>query len=137
MADIIIRKVTLGISLSLMILSLTQKCYCTDNGCADSLAVFLSGILGFYFSWAGLTWLANPLLILSWITFKKHTKWSTAASLFATIISLSFLFFTQIMDNEGGYMSQIISYRIGYWLWVMSPIAMLLGNLRQIYFGRP
>jgi hypothetical protein len=120
------------VSIGFLISSFTQKCYCTTNLCADSLFVFLFGPFGFFMSWAGLTWLANPLLITSWVVVKRNPRLSLITSLLASILALSFLLFTKVIDDEGGDLSQIISYKQGYWLWVLSSLIMFIGNV--IYF---
>lgn len=51
------------------------------------------------------------------------------ASLAAFVFGLSFLAFKRMMVNEGGSFEDIISYRLGYWLWLSSSTAMLLGNM--------
>jgi hypothetical protein len=128
-----IRILVLVVSIGIFIASLTQKCYCTTEFCGDSSAVFLSGVLGFYLSWAGLAWLANPFLITSWIVIYRNPKLSLRASILATIFALSFLFFKNVMDNEGGVPVPIVSYLLGYWLWLASSFVMLAGNL-ILYF---
>lgn len=129
-------KLVLAISLGLLIISFTQDCYCTEGRCAESLAIFFSGALGFFMSWAGLSWLANPFLVTSWIAFSKNPGSSLITSLLASLLALSFLFFKEIMDNEGGYASSIISYKLGYWLWLSSCLTMLIGNVIR-YFSSP
>jgi Flp pilus assembly protein TadB len=59
----------------------------------------------------------------------KNPGLSLKISIAAAIVSLSFLFFKQIMVNEAGNYSKIISYNLGYWLWVLSAVIMLIGNL--------
>jgi hypothetical protein len=125
----IIRNYTVIISISLLTLSFTQTSYCTDTLRNGSLFVFLFGIFGFFKSWAGLSWLANPLLFLSWVAAKKSPKTSTFASLLACILSLSFMFFSEVMDNEGGYMNKITSLGWGYWLWTISIGFALISNI--------
>ncbi len=123
-----IKITTLGLSIGLLIVALTQKCYCTTSLCGDSIAVFIFGIFGMFFGGAALCWLANPLLIFSWIFIKKN-KVSSLLSLFSTLIALSFLLFDEIIDDEAGHYRKIVGYELGYWLWVCSNLAMLLGNL--------
>jgi len=78
-------------------------------------------------------WLANPFLFLSWISFEKYKKASLLLSILATITGLSFLSFDQIMTTEAGHYSNIIEYKLGYWLWISSMVIILLGNiLRQV-----
>ena len=124
-----INKATLVTSVGLFILSLSQQCYCTTSHCAYSIAVLFSGSFGFFLCLANLTWLANPLLLVSWKTINRNPLLSLITSLLATIISFSFLLFTNIMDNEGGFYSKIIGYKLGYWLWVSSSLIMFVGNM--------
>ena len=122
-------KKILLISIGLFIISLTQKAYCTESLCADSLAVFIMGPLGFAFPFATLVWLANPILLISWIKIYKNRKESLIASFLATLIALSFLLFNKIVDDEAGHYRNIIGYQSGYWLWVLSSGVMFIGNL--------
>jgi hypothetical protein len=119
---------TLGLSIGLLIIALTQKCYCTTSSCGDSIAAFIAGIIGIFFGGAALCWLANPLLILSWALIKNN-EISLIMSLLSTLIALSFLLFDKIIDSEAGHYNKIIGYEIGYWLWVCSNLVMLLGNI--------
>ncbi|HNU32606.1 MAG TPA: hypothetical protein PKN75_03360 [Bacteroidia bacterium] len=112
----------------LFVLSLTQKCYCTTSTCADSIMVLLLGWFAVFSGGAGLVWLANPLLIASWLTFKTKLKWSMWFSVGATLISLWFLLFDSIHASETGQHQQIVSYKAGYWLWVLSNVTMLVGT---------
>jgi len=130
------KRVVLIISIGLLISSLTQKCYCTTTLCNDSSFVFLLGPLGFFYSWAGATWLANPLLITSWIVINRNPKMSLITSLLATILSLCFLLFHKILDNENGDVREITGYQLGYWLWVASSVSMLIGN-SLLCFSKP
>jgi len=115
-------------SVALFIVSLTQKCFCTDDSCGDSAAVLVSGFFGVFICPAGFTWLANPSILTSWITFNKKPVMSLITGLIAVILSVSFLFFRRIVANEGGSYSTIISYKLGYWLWTASSSIMLIGN---------
>ena len=121
-------RVALGLSIVLFLASLTQKCYCTTLSCADSTMVLISGTVGFLFGGAALTWLANPLLVASWFSTKKPLL-SLLFSSGALILSISFLFFNNIIVDEAGNYGQIISYRLGYWLWLSSNLVMFIGNV--------
>jgi len=127
------KKIFLLTSIVLFVVSLTQKCYCTQVSCGDSIAVLLSGSFGFFLCPAAFTWLANPAILISWISFNKNQKKSLITSLIAVCVSISFLFFDKIIINEAGTYGQIVGYRIGYWLWLTSLTLMLLGNL-IVYF---
>ncbi len=117
------------LSIGLVIASFTQTAYCTDNHCADAFAIYISGGLGFYLSPAGLTWLANPLLIISWATFNSKHRLSFIMSLLSSIASISFLAFNKIIDNSIGSYDRIISYKLGYWLWMAGSLVMFMGNI--------
>lgn len=115
-------------SISLFALSLTQKCYCSTSNCTDSFLVFLLGGLAVLMGGAGITWLANPLLIACWFLFKRELKTAMWLSVGSTLISLSFLLFDSVLANESGQSQQVIAYKPGYWLWVLSNITMLVAT---------
>ena len=73
-------------------------------------------------------WLANPILLISWIRIKKREKQSLIFSSISLITMLSFLLFDEIILNESGALSRITSYGLGYWLWVSSAFIMVMGN---------
>lgn len=117
-------------SIGCFLLSLTMDCFCTTVNCSHSSLVFLLGWLSMLQLGPGITWLANPLLIAAWIGARKQKGWALPISLLAFIISLSFLLFGQITDNEGGIAHPIVSYKAGYWLWVVSPVILCVGLIR-------
>ena len=121
-----LKKIFLTISVVLFITSLTQKCYCTTTACADSIMVFLLGWAATVSGGAGFVWIANPLLFASWLLLKKNLKTSMFLSVFAALLSLSFLLFDSVLDNEAGQKHEITSYRPGYWLWTASTLCMLV-----------
>jgi hypothetical protein len=85
--------------------------------------------MGFFASVAGFSWLANPFILASWITLKKNRKKSLILSLIATLLSVSFLFFSEVVKDESGSPRQITAHKVGYWLWLSSMIVMVIGNL--------
>lgn len=120
------------LSIIVFIVALSQPAYCIDNKCGlkwGGLISLVSGALGFYTGEAALTWLANPLLIVSWITFFNFKKASFILSIGATGLGLHFLNFNRIMINEGGGYGQITGHEIGYWLWVSSMVIILIANV--------
>ena len=123
-----IKKTTLTVAIALFAMALTQKSYCTGDECADSVASFFVGAFGFLLGGAALCWLANPFLLFSWILIKRNTT-STILSAIAFLIALSFLFFDEIIMNEGGHFGEITSYEAGYWLWLCSAFFTLIGNV--------
>ena len=90
--------------------------------------VFLLGWFAVLTGGAGISWIANPLLLISWFFLKKKLKVSLFLSLFATLFALSFLLFDTILANEAGHYQQIISRKAGYWLWLLSSVSMLGGT---------
>ena len=125
-------RLIINISLGLLFVSLTQAAFCEEGVCQSNwagISLFLFGFLGPFTSVAGLSWLANPALIISWISFYKNRKTSLIASILACCFALFFRFCTQIRDDEGGFLHTITGYRAGYWLWLASSLTMLVGNL--------
>jgi hypothetical protein len=150
-----VKKLTILITIvgvTLFIASLTQKCYCLGNECGDSIATFLFGWLGVLLELghvatfimekiqgqesifnheigATLSWLANPLLIISFITLRFSPKTTVVISILSTLIILSFLLFRYVIANEAGHYNEITSYKMGYYLWLSSSLAMLTGSI--------
>jgi hypothetical protein len=85
---------------------------------------------------ASFTWLANPLLCLSWTLLKANPRGAIGASLMATALSMSFLLFNEVISDEAGHYSPITQYKLGYWLWVMSCLTMLTGSLLLTYISQ-
>lgn len=123
------------ISIGLFLVSLSQKTYCVDFECGDygaGLHCLFMGALGVFFGGAFLSWLANPLLFISWLSFKNKIKTSMISSLLALSIGLYFLSFDEIMVNEAGQYKTITDYKLGYWLWILSMVILLIGNIFRI-----
>ena len=88
----------------LFFISLFNTSYCTTNGgCVDSWAALLMGWLGLFAGGVGFTWLANPLLIVSWILLYRNKRGAWIPALLATMISMSFLHFDATVTNEAGH----------------------------------
>jgi hypothetical protein len=126
------KQLFLYISIGIYIVSLTQKSYCT----AGSPCEYFSGFLSLIFGWLGVLmihvpafpWLANPLLLGSWSLFKKKPNVSFILSIAAFVLMLSFLWVDEIIDNDGTTTTKVVSYGLGYWLWVLSSFSMIIGN---------
>ena len=141
---------TISISLFLLIYALTQECFCT-NSCGSSAIVFFMGWagilmdLGAFFSdiadilqskgggnispiGASFSWLANPLILLTYFALISEHKTALYLSVASTLFALSFLFFDKILDNEAGHYNEIKSYQLGYWLWLGSSVVNLIGS---------
>ena len=99
------------------------------------LALLLFGPLGLLAGEAiALSWLANPLLFAAWITFKKNVRISFLLSVFAFLASAYFLGFDEMITGSNGLgtMREAIEYRFGYWFWLASTAAMMVGTGIQI-----
>lgn len=122
------------LSILLYVLSLTQPGF-SDGGGAEGNS-FMLPIVGWLGLLAGsaacIAWLANPLLLISWITLKKHPKTAMLFSLMATLFALSFLFFDTVKTDEGGADHLIEAYYLGYWLWLASCVC-CFGGMLVIY----
>ena len=119
-------------SVLLFLASLTQDGYylAGDNpeSWSASWLLLLIGWMGLYVG--VFAWLANPLLVLSWMLCLrgKHGAAlivSTAAVLFA----LSFLLHSTIVADEAPTYKAVTGYGVGYWLWLASMLIMAAGTL--------
>ncbi len=49
---------------------------------------------------------------------------------------MSFLLFDEVISDEAGNYSPITQYKLGYWLWVVSSLTMLIGSLLLTYISK-
>ncbi len=109
-------------SILLFIASLTQTAYYVSNANDGECPAFLALLTG----WVGLgiggqlAWLANPLLLLSWIFYMRKKKAALYTSMGALLVAISFTFYREIVINEAGTMGDITGYGRGYFLWLAS-----------------
>jgi len=135
-------RIVLCCSIGLFLVSLWQPAFSVERGTRidtwDSVLCLCIGWLGLLEGKAGVTWIANPLLLMAWITFWEPRA-SFIFSIPAAVASTSFLLCTQITANEAGHVGTICQYHLGYWLWLSSTIVMLAGNGIQIIvlYGKP
>lgn len=114
---------------------------------AQGYACFIFGGFGIYcfYLW-NFVWLANPLYILSLVSFAgieddKYVNKSIILSLCSVIIGISFYYCDSICINESGSPSGVGSLYLGYYLWVLSFIIQLVGVslykiIKSICWGR-
>ena len=88
----------------------------------------------FTFGWAGIfngdlitiCWIANPLLIVSWIIFRK-TKIAFTLSSLALILNIIFYVYIKLNYSENE-----VNFMIGYYLWTISIMIMTLGSYIEL-----
>ena len=111
-------------SIILLALSFTQPAFFIDrvdyDGWSNSFILFFLGFFSLLTGLAGLVWLANPLIILSWIFSFKREKTAILLGISSMILSSSFLFFDEIVTSSRPDYSKITEYKLGYWLWLAS-----------------
>lgn len=124
-------------SIVIFLIALALPCFDKANEVGEAwegLSLLISGCFGFYVCLTGLTWLANPALFCAWFYLRKKPETALTASSIASLLALSFLLCTNMINDESGdTYSPIIGYRIGYWLWLASALVMLVGSL---YFSK-
>ena len=97
----------------------------TVIGSAMCLAVGAVGLLAGYFEW-----IANPLLVFSWIAGFRGRRYQAAVS--ATIaLALMVSFLLRSTMNYPLYQraptAPVVGHGLGYWLWVLSAAIMVCG----------
>ena len=131
------RKIILILSIVIFLISLTQPAYYIDRTDYDAYSnSFLLLIIGWTSLFGGLgglalllVWFANPFIFLSWILSSKNIKTSIIFGALASILSLSFLLFTEVISSEAPTYSAITEYKLGYWLWITSICFFTIGMI--------
>ncbi|MEZ5045527.1 MAG: hypothetical protein R2831_00900 [Chitinophagaceae bacterium] len=127
-------KITIGISLLLLIISLTQPAFYIDrkedpNAYSDSLTLFFLGWMSFL---GGafipfILWLANPLYFISIFLTIKNKPSGLFVSIAASTLAFIFSQLDTIMTSESGSCSIITSRGLGFKLWFASLIILTVG----------
>ncbi|QXP78681.1 MULTISPECIES: hypothetical protein [Winogradskyella] len=113
-------------SVILYLISLTQNAFLLNN--EDGHYGYLALIFGFYAVFdTGISWLANFLIIFSWLF--RHKRTSLYYSLSALILGISFLFIDEIVMGTNNKYGKITGYGIGYYLWISSFLIMTIRNI--------
>jgi hypothetical protein len=122
------------ISAITFVIAMTQPAYYqtrsgeTVIGSAMCLKIGAMGLLAGYFEW-----IANPLLLFSWIAAICGRRYQAAiSSTIALIFIASFLFRSKmtypLYQRESTV--PIVGHGLGYWLWMLSAAIMVVGFYR-------
>jgi hypothetical protein len=127
------------ISLGLFAISLLCDGFYVDGPSPRAWSLgFGELIVGWYAALEGVyAWLANPLLLVAWITFRSK---SPAVSSICTVAALwamgSFLSVHRIEVSEAGNSARITGYGVGYWIWILCGFVLLAGNMLRVFRQR-
>lgn len=115
----------LWIGIVLYLICLSQDAFYVSGRNPDAwsngLGLLLTG-------WVGhISWLANPILFLSWMFFawEKYTV-CLVTSVFALLIALAFLMTDSIVVSTRPDYELVVSYEIGYYFWLCSMLASIV-----------
>jgi hypothetical protein len=130
-----IKFTTIGLSLLVFAISLTQNAlvvnYNNERKTASSLEYLFIGSIAFM--GGGLLeeiiWLASPLCLLAIVFMMKDDKRAVLVSLIASALAISFSFWNEILGAESGTMAKIVSFELGYYLWLASILILTIGIL--------
>lgn len=68
---------------------------------------------------SGIGWLANPCFAVGTLAiFLGHRRFALAAMFAAVLFSLASFWLFEVPMDEGGNLSRIVGYNIGFWLWM-------------------
>ncbi|MBW8863508.1 MAG: hypothetical protein JF609_01015 [Verrucomicrobia bacterium] len=87
------------------------------------------------FGWLGgyFCGLANPLIFAVWIASKKAAHFFViVGGIFACALCLTFLFHHTILMDEGGNKATIVGLGPGFWLWLLSPVLMVVHGILSL-----
>lgn len=124
-----------GISVLCFCAALYFPSFSTDTSSSDGLALLITVGFGFFVDpGSSFSWLANPLYIASLIGVinKKENNLLFMLSLVSFVLAISFLGVKSIIVDAGGRDRLIISYGLGYWMWVSAPFIMIVGQYIDI-----
>ncbi len=126
-------------SVLLFLGSLTQDAYylAGDNpeAWSASWGLLLIGWMGVFFG--VFAWLANPLLVLSWLLCLRGKQGAALiVSIAAVLFALSFLLHSTIIASEAPTYRAVTGYGVGYWLWLASMLIMAAGTLHLYLAAR-
>ncbi|SEP15983.1 hypothetical protein SAMN05444671_2877 [Flavobacterium sp. CF108] len=130
-----IKFITIGLCILIFGISLTQNALIVNYNdkirISSSLEYLFMGSTAFL--GGGLLeqiiWLANPLSFFAIRFFIKNDKRAILLSLIASCLAIFFSFWTEILGAESGAMAKIVSFELGYYLWLASILILTIGIL--------
>jgi len=120
-----------SISAVIFVIAMTQPAYYqtrtndTVIGSAMCLAVGAMGLLAGYFEW-----IANPLLVFSWIAGFRGRRYQAAVSATIALALIAGFLFRSTMNHplyQRAPIAPIVGRGLGYWLWMLSAAIMVIG----------
>ena len=135
----VFQKVVVILSISALIISLTQPAFYIDREDYDAYA---NCPLLFFLGWMGLLggslesllWVANPLYLIAVYLFITKRPMAWLVSCTALLMAISFALLPTILTSESGSRSKITSLQFGYILWVASMAILFAGSLVDRFF---
>ncbi|WHO38200.1 hypothetical protein PMI04_016800 [Sphingobium sp. AP49] len=117
-------------SVALFVACLPLPGVCTAGHCGLGISYLVFGSIGFLAGWANLSWLANPILLLSWKYGRRRNGLVGLSSAFVALLFASIpLMVSDIVTNEGGVATGIEGFGVGYWLWMAAIGVMVAGYI--------
>lgn len=130
-----IKIITIVLSLGIFILSLFQNAVITNFNNEVKTAASWEYLLMGAISFVGgglleeIIWLANPLCLLAIIFLINNKNTAIGLSLAALFLAASFASWNEILASESGSTAKIVSLELGYYLWVLSILILVIGIL--------
>jgi hypothetical protein len=130
----LVTKVSIFISLGLLIFSLTQDAFYIDR--QENPKAYANSYFLFFLGWMSflggalvpfIIWLANPIYFLAIIFTVRHDKIALLLSIIPIILASVFMMLPSILTSESGATSEITSRGLGFYLWFSAFIILFFG----------
>ena len=133
MRSVRMSRILLFSSLAAYLLCMLLPPYATDHGGQDQPNSIVLLLLGWFGISAGyLEWLANPMLLVAWLSIASYRHLSAVGSaLLAMGLSIVFSFRDSVITGELDSLARVTELKAGYWLWVVSAVFALSASVVQ------
>ena len=123
--------ILIWVSLALYAISLTQDGFYISGpnpeAWSPGFALLLVGWLALFDG--VVAWLANPALFASWLLFRRGKHAAAFISAMASLLlAASFLAHNEIMVSEAPTYETVISYGLGYGMWLAASAASIVAS---------